>query len=204
MEVPAPAASPSTPARRNGEPQTTVVGRTKPLHRFIKGEPKSIGIAVLFLGCGHFVLGIPLRMDNTENSSTTFSTFWMGIMYITAGLLCIFCENKPSKKLVTACLSVSIVSILGGAANFFVYISSIVNQVLEYNGYFYFNTTEIDPEVDRWMQIHLGQIIITEAMFMVHSVVAGILLIVISAFAGAALRSTKTQAIIRMHNLPSE
>ncbi|XP_066574813.1 membrane-spanning 4-domains subfamily A member 18 [Amia ocellicauda] len=185
-----------TTAEGPGEPQATVVGGHKPLHRFLKGEPTSVGIAVLFLGCGQFIFGIAMKNYDMYVTTFTYIPFWIGLMYIASGLLCIFCEKKPSKTMVTVCLSFCIISVVGGIISLFIYVSSM-------GMIYYHHINDFDHE-DPWIILHYRPLYFMKSVMLAHSVVGVILLMVMCGFAAAALRSSRTQAVIIMRNLPSE
>ncbi|KAG7462764.1 hypothetical protein MATL_G00188250 [Megalops atlanticus] len=192
-----------SPAEDEREPNTTVVVGSKPLHRFIRGEPKAIGVVMLFLGGSLFIFGIPMKMDPVETSSDYFCSFWLGTLFIISGTLYVLAEHTPTKKLVTASMALSIVSILGVILAFFEFIRGMVHTQLPlfHLSYSHNNITE---EEDIALRSHMMQLYGMEGVFMFHCLAGGVLLIVMTAFARTALQSTKTQAIVVMHNLPSE
>uniref|UniRef100_A0A4W5RA48 Si:ch1073-291c23.2 n=1 Tax=Hucho hucho TaxID=62062 RepID=A0A4W5RA48_9TELE len=194
-----------SPAGGIREPHTTTLGGSKPLHRFIRGEPKSIGIVMLFMGSSLFILAIPMRMDPLESSAENFTSFWLGILFIICGLLYVLTEKNTSKQLVTASLALSIISILGVTVAFFEFLKSILN--MQFYRYHYYHSYYDDNITDRvdvpWRKHHTGQLLHLEAVFMYQSLVGMVLLIMMTAFARAALRSSKTQAIVVMNTLPS-
>uniref|UniRef100_A0A4W5RGQ1 Si:ch1073-291c23.2 n=1 Tax=Hucho hucho TaxID=62062 RepID=A0A4W5RGQ1_9TELE len=184
-----------SPAGGIREPHTTTLGGSKPLHRFIRGEPKSIGIVMLFMGSSLFILAIPMRMDPLESSAENFTSFWLGILFIICGLLYVLTEKNTSKQLVTASLALSIISILGVTVAFFEFLKSILN--MQFYRYHYYHSYYDDNITDRvdvpWRKHHTGQLLHLEAVFMYQSLVGMVLLIMMTAFARAALRSSKTQ-----------
>nr|XP_046207923.1 membrane-spanning 4-domains subfamily A member 4A-like isoform X1 [Oncorhynchus gorbuscha] len=178
------------------ETHSATVGGSKPLHRFIRGEPKSIGIVMLFMGSSLFLLAIPMRMDPLESSAENFTSFWLGILFIICGLLYVFTEKNTSKQLVTASLALSIISILGVTVAFFEFLKGILNMQYYHYRYYYSyydditNSTRVDVP---WRKHHTGQLLSLEAVFMYQSLVGMVFLIMMTAFARAALRSSKTQ-----------
>ncbi|XP_048864169.1 uncharacterized protein LOC125738816 isoform X5 [Brienomyrus brachyistius] len=146
-----------------------VVGFSKPLHRFMRADPKSIG----FVFCG--------------------------ILYVLSG-------SRPSKKLVTASLALSIASLITGGLAFMINLSTFIIQRREDIYYYdydinYSNLTDID---DFWGTFHKGQVSCMEGIWLLHCFVGCVILIVMTAFSRAALGSTKTQATVIMYNRPSE
>ncbi|KAM7014904.1 uncharacterized protein LKV04_012326 [Tautogolabrus adspersus] len=96
--------------------QGTSVGGTKPLHRFIKGQPKIIGVIVLILGSSFFIPCISLLF-----LTHVFRIMWgiipsgivLGSLFITCGILFILTQHNPTKKTVTMSLALSIMTVLG-------------------------------------------------------------------------------------------
>ncbi|KAM6976541.1 uncharacterized protein FYW47_001345 [Aplochiton taeniatus] len=136
------------PSPLEGATETTTMGESKPLHRFIRGEPKAVGIVLLILGSSQFILSMPLKLNHIRSSAAQLTGFWMGTLLMVCGLLFILTEIRPSKK--------------------------------------------------------LDMVISLEVVFMVHTLVGGVLLFVLSFFARAALRSTHTGAVVVMTTLPKE
>ncbi|KAM9412444.1 B-lymphocyte antigen CD20-like isoform 1-T4 [Salvelinus alpinus] len=200
-------ASDISPAGGERGPHTTMVGGSKPLHRFIRGEPKSTGIVMMFMGSSLFILGIPMRLDTLMSSAETFTPFWLGILFIISGLLYVLTEKNPSKQLVTASLALSIISMLGVTVAFFEFLKGIlhIRQSHDYYDHYHYdyNATESGRVVVPWRKQHMYQLISLEAVFMYQSLVGMVLLIVMTSFARVALRSSKTQAIVVMQDLPS-
>ncbi|XP_072565425.1 uncharacterized protein [Paramormyrops kingsleyae] len=86
--------------RREAAGDTTeVVGFSKPLHRFMRVDPKSIGVVMLFLGGTQFITGIPMKRDITRNSTNIYSSFWLGILFSICGIIYIISEKRVSKKM---------------------------------------------------------------------------------------------------------
>ncbi|KAJ8013712.1 hypothetical protein DPEC_G00032630 [Dallia pectoralis] len=190
-----------SPPGGRGEPHVTTVGSHKSLHRFIRAEPKCTGIVMLFMGSSFFIFGIPLRKDSLMTSAENYTPFWLGILFIICGVLYLLTERRPSKPLVTASLALSIISILGIVFGFFDFLKGIIHQGMRYHHIHWdIPTNTTGPN---WRNYHSDQVVCMEAIFMCLSLVTMILLIVMTTFARAALRSTKTQAIVIMHNLPS-
>ncbi|XP_064858723.1 uncharacterized protein LOC115144424 isoform X2 [Oncorhynchus nerka] len=181
-------ASDISPAGGEGGPHTTMVGGSKPLHRFIRGEPKSTGIVMMFMGSSLFILGIPMRLDTLMSSAETFTPFWLGI-------------------LVTASLALSIISMLGVTVAFFEFLKGIlhIRQSHDYYDHYNYdyNATESGRVVVPWRKQHMYQLISLEAVFMYQSLVGMVILIVMTSFARVALHSSKTQAVVVMQDLPS-
>ncbi|XP_070688309.1 uncharacterized protein [Pempheris klunzingeri] len=181
---------------------TAVVGGSKPLHRFIKGQPKIIGVTVLVMGSCFFIVSIALM----ENSS--FLHIWtvippgflLAVVFIICGILYIVTEHNPTKKTVTISLALSIVSILCSCWTILHICPSLVHNHYYRHYEFDDNTTENAL----WSSYHVDMGVAVEAIFLFYSIVGAIIFIVMSVFAGAALRSTKSQAIIMMTTTATE
>ncbi|GAA6217680.1 uncharacterized protein LOC108877046 [Lates japonicus] len=82
--------------------QGTTVGGSKPLHRFIKGQPKITGIIVLVLGVSFFVISIAVTGENAYHPAWIWTAippgFLQGTLFIICGILYIVTEHNPTKK----------------------------------------------------------------------------------------------------------
>ncbi|XP_051503449.1 uncharacterized protein si:ch1073-291c23.2 isoform X2 [Myxocyprinus asiaticus] len=179
------------------EPLTTVTGGSKPLHRFLRGEPKSIGIVLMMMGVCLFMFGINMQLDVT-NSADLYSPFWLGALFFICGLLYILSERNPSKKIITASFALSIVSTFGVICACMTFFRAIFEQSMHWS---YSNDTNTEEEL--YAKLHYKPIGIMEQVFLIHSLIGGMLLVTMSFFARSALRSSRTQAVVVMCNLPS-
>ncbi|XP_030575857.1 uncharacterized protein LOC115773325 isoform X2 [Archocentrus centrarchus] len=104
----------SQPRGNNGSLQGTTVGAGKPIHRFLKGQPKILGTIVLILGASFFIFSIVITADSHRRYMWTVipPIFLMGSLLIICGIMYVLTEHNPTKKTVTISLSLSIVSIL--------------------------------------------------------------------------------------------
>uniref|UniRef100_A0A3Q1JAA1 Uncharacterized protein n=1 Tax=Anabas testudineus TaxID=64144 RepID=A0A3Q1JAA1_ANATE len=185
--------------------QGTTVGGSKPLHRFIKGQPKIVGIIVLILGASSFTVTAALNNGLSTHYIWTAIplNFMVGSLFITSGILFILTEHNPTKKIVTASLALSIVTIL-------VAFWSVLHLVVHLEPYSHHrhydysedNTTENNDAV--WQQDSETMGFTMELIFTFYHLVGIIIFIVMSCFAGAALRSTKSQAVVVMTTAPPE
>ncbi|XP_068587237.1 membrane-spanning 4-domains subfamily A member 4D-like [Cebidichthys violaceus] len=185
----------------NANLQGTTVGGSKPLHRFIKGQPKIIGIIALVLGSSFFILSIAIMPDNSVQfiSTTVPPGFLLGTLFIFCGILYILTEHNPTKKTVTISLALSIVTTLGACWTLMHILPNTVHHSY-YRDYEYIedNFTH-GPD---WSYEEM--VTSVEVIFLVYSVVGAIIFIVMACLAVAALRSTKSQAIIVMTTTPDE
>ncbi|XP_026233563.1 uncharacterized protein LOC113174095 [Anabas testudineus] len=184
--------------------QGTTVGGSKPLHRFIRGQPKIVGIIALILGASSFIVSM------TIYSSLPIHYIWtaippgfiVGSLFIISGILFILTEHNPTKKTVTLSLAFSIVAILGAVWSVWHMIPDLVH------GFHYRNHQYIDEhssEADnRWLSNSMAMGLSLEIIFTFYNLVGIIIFIVMSCFAGAALRSTKSQAVVVMTTAPPE
>ncbi|KAL6466374.1 hypothetical protein MHYP_G00241780 [Metynnis hypsauchen] len=186
-----------------GATTQTVTGGSKPLHRFLRAEPKTVGIVMILMGSGLFLFGIPVEMDTLDNSDI-YSYFWLGILYFTCGVLYILAERQPTKKIVTASLALSIISILGSifAAIDFIIVMVVISRSHQYHLYSYYgseNVTQLEAVAEQRYTAAYS----LEAVFLFHSLIGGVILIIMTCFARMALRSSRTQTVVVMRNLPS-
>ncbi|XP_045888842.1 uncharacterized protein LOC123959047 [Micropterus dolomieu] len=190
----------SGPDGNNARLQGTTVGGSKPLHRFIRGQPKTIGIILLVLGSSFFILSIAI---STEHMWTVIPpSILLGALYIICGILYILTEYNPTKKKVTISLALSIVTILGTFWTVMHSLPSLVHNYRHYSDFAEDNDTDIEEA--QWASYYEAMGATVETIFLFYSFVGGIIFIVMSALAGAALRSTKNQAIVVMTASPNE
>uniref|UniRef100_A0A3Q1AIQ6 MARVEL domain-containing protein n=1 Tax=Amphiprion ocellaris TaxID=80972 RepID=A0A3Q1AIQ6_AMPOC len=169
----------SGPGGSDGSVQGTTVGGSKPLHRFIKGQPKIIGTVLLVLGTSFFVSTVALMVDHPVQHYIWTSippSFLMGV-------------------LVTISLALSIVSILATAW-------TLLHTLPDLGHYHYHKSYSVDENFtvseSVWSAYYEAMGVSFEAILVVYCLVGAIIFIVMSALAGAALRSTKSQAIVVM------
>ncbi|XP_076867398.1 membrane-spanning 4-domains subfamily A member 15 isoform X1 [Brachyhypopomus gauderio] len=187
---------------------TTITGGQKPLHRFLRGEPKCVGIVMLLMGFSMFMFGFPLKADRLESSADLFSSFWLGILYAICGALYVQSERAPTKKIITISFALSIISILGTVFAVIDFIKAMANMKFNYHREYYDhdyensngeNTTAVDADSKQRFMQHYN----LEAVFLFQSLVGGVILITMSTFARMALHSSRTQMVVVMRNLPA-
>ncbi|XP_060772864.1 membrane-spanning 4-domains subfamily A member 15 [Neoarius graeffei] len=189
----------SEPMQEIQGPSTQTVGGTKPLHRFLRGEPRTVGIVLLFLGLCLFMFGIPLKGETMETSADLYSPFWLGILYFICGVLYIQSERNTTKKIVTISFALSIIAILGTVVGAIIFIKVLATHSFNYMMYEGpFNDSETDVAMERYTQLYS-----LEAVFLFHSLVAGVILVAMSVFSRLALRSSHTQMFVVMRYPPS-
>lgn len=201
------------PGGNNGSPQntttttTTSTGGTKPLHRFIKGQPKIIGIIVLVLGTSVFtVTAVLVEERDTRFIWTAIPPgFVQGTLYIICGILYILTEHTPTKKTVTISLALSIVSLLATIWTILHVLPNLVHgyywHLLRHSDLLEENVTESDLIATlQYMSMEKS----LEIIFVVKFFSGGIIFIVMSVLGGIALRSTSSQAIVIMTSAPRE
>uniref|UniRef100_G3Q1M4 Uncharacterized protein n=1 Tax=Gasterosteus aculeatus aculeatus TaxID=481459 RepID=G3Q1M4_GASAC len=154
---------------------------SKPLHRFVQREPRSLGIVILIFGCAEVLMGFVLAGQSESLSDRIYITFWQGALFLVCGNLSIYSEIRPSKKMVTVCLAMYVVSLLGLVVSIIFRISHfsrmfIIRQYLHHD--------------------NLDLMIAVECVLLTSSVCVAVLLIILSTVARLALKSTSTQVKI--------
>ncbi|KAM9860735.1 uncharacterized protein ACBR49_000115 [Aulostomus maculatus] len=189
----------SEPAGNDADPRGIAVGGTKPLHRFVKAQPKIIGIIVLVLGASLFLTSITVTGQSPvhQMSAIWVPGFLMGALFIVCGILYVLTEHNPSKKNVTVSLALSIISVLGVCWTTLL----ILPRIIDFH--FYGHVSQQDDEEKRWESFIEAMGITTETVMVFYTLVGGVILVVMSAMAGSALRSTKSQVII-LTSTPNE
>ncbi|XP_053291033.1 uncharacterized protein LOC128451152 isoform X3 [Pleuronectes platessa] len=152
--------------------QGNTVGGSKPLHRFMKGQPKAIGVVVLVLGSSFFIISVAMAKElfNEPLWRTDAPVIIQGILFIICGIMYILAEHNPTKK-----------------------------TTHYYRHYVYGHKEE-----GLWRSDFEAMGRSLEWIFVFYTFVSAIILIVMSTLAGAALRSTKSQAVVMMTAAPPE
>ncbi|XP_077958301.1 B-lymphocyte antigen CD20-like [Gasterosteus aculeatus] len=158
---------------------------SKPLHRFVQREPRSLGIVILIFGCAEVLMGFVLAGQSEALSDRIYITFWQGALFLVCGNLSIYSEIRPSKKMVTVCLAMYVVSLLG-------LVVSIINRIV---------LCKMLTLRHLWDYHNLDLMIAVECVLLTSSVCVAVLLIILSTVARLALKSTSTQVIVQ-HVLP--
>ncbi|KAK5925122.1 hypothetical protein CgunFtcFv8_017671 [Champsocephalus gunnari] len=160
---------------------------SKPLHRFVQREPRDVGIAILIFGCAEVMMGFTLSGERRAFTYFgIYTSFWQGTLFLVCGSLSIYTELRPSKKMVTVCLSMYVVSLLGIIVSFFYRI-----RIFSY-------LTYLKLYRDEYLSLQrLDQIVAIEALLFTCSLFVAGLLIFLCVIARLALKSTRTQIIVR-------
>ncbi|XP_039546473.1 uncharacterized protein si:ch1073-291c23.2 isoform X2 [Pimephales promelas] len=96
------------------EPISVVTGGSKPVHRFLKGQPMCIGTVLVMMAVCMIMFGFAMDVQSDAmTSADMYTPFWLAILFFICGVLYILCEHNPSKKIITASLALSIISTLG-------------------------------------------------------------------------------------------
>uniref|UniRef100_UPI003AADA105 uncharacterized protein n=1 Tax=Centroberyx gerrardi TaxID=166262 RepID=UPI003AADA105 len=177
------------------ETDNVVLLSSKPLHRFIRGEPQILGVVVLIFGCAELLMGFQLARERRENSSRIYIPFWQGALFLISGNLSIYTGLHPSKRMVTVCLAMYVVSLLG----ILVSIGYRIVCLIELSHFRFLYGPYIDEE---WTYNSFEQLLSIEAILFISSVCVSALLIFLSAMARLALKSTNTQVLVQ-HALPA-
>ncbi|XP_075959753.1 uncharacterized protein LOC142962949 [Anarhichas minor] len=170
----------------------TLLMSSKPLHRFIQKEPKSLGIVILIFGCAEILMGFVLSQEGHDTSYQIYIPFWQGALFLACGNLSIYTEMNPSKKMVTVCLAMYVVSILGVVVSVPYRLRCILH--IRYARYGYYS--------DNWGNNNWKQLIGVEGLLFTSSLCVSVLLIFLCAVARLALKSTSTQIIVQHIPLP--
>lgn len=188
----------------NGSVQTTTAGGTKPLHRFIRGQPKIVGVIVLVLGTTIFTVTAVVYEDRDTHYMWTVIPpgFLQGALYIVCGILYILTEHNPTKKTVTISLALSIVTLLGTLWTILHILPDLAHgHYMRHYDIMEENIT--DAEILASLQYeNMGRSL--EVIFLMKFLMGGVIFVVMSTLAGIALRSTNSQAVVVMTTAQSE
>lgn len=162
---------------------------TKPLHRFVQREPKSLGIVILIFGCAELLMGIQLAGDSVKITSCfLYIPFWQGTLFLVCGILSIYTGMHPSKKLVTICLSMYVVCLFG----ILISLGSRIAFMIMIDVSRYWKGYTLSPTPDDKAK----QLLAIEGLLLTSSLCAFGMLVFLCCFARLALKSTRTQLVL--------
>ncbi|XP_016331611.1 membrane-spanning 4-domains subfamily A member 4D-like isoform X2 [Sinocyclocheilus anshuiensis] len=158
-------------------------------------------VVLVMMGIGLFMFAIPMNVQSDAPiSADQLTPFWLGVLFSICGLLYILSERNPSKKMITASLALSIISVIGVLSALVEFSRAIAGIYRTHWVTMYENHTE---EEEIYAEQHYMPMKNMELVFFCHSLIGGVLLVVMTFFARAALRSSRTQAVVVMRELPS-
>ncbi|XP_049993891.1 membrane-spanning 4-domains subfamily A member 4D-like [Alexandromys fortis] len=104
--------------------------------KFLKGEPKDLGVVQVLIALINLILGIIIMTEITDVTSA-FSAFvyapiWGSIMFIISGSLSIAAGMRTTEVLVTISLSFNTISSVVAAATSIISILSVVISAIEF------------------------------------------------------------------------
>ncbi|XP_069483813.1 membrane-spanning 4-domains subfamily A member 8-like [Ambystoma mexicanum] len=108
----------------------------QPLQRFIKGEPKALGVAQILIGVIQMILGIIIATSMGVLLSISVLIgipFWVGIFFIISGSLSIAAERNGRLCLVKGSLGMNIVSALAAFIGIIFYAIDLLICSISYN-----------------------------------------------------------------------
>ncbi|KAK2854228.1 hypothetical protein Q5P01_006889 [Channa striata] len=196
--------SASGPAGNDASHQSTTLGGSKPLHRFMKGQPKLVGIIMLAFGVSFLI--VPLSVNNNSGVHRILTSIspvlLMGTLFLISGILYILTEHNPTKKTVTVSLALSIVTILFAVWSVLQMISGI--RFHHYGHYDYSDDNATETDDTEWSTYSENMGLCLDALFLFYTLASIVIYIIMSSLAGAALRSTKSQAVVVMTTMPTQ
>lgn len=167
---------------------------SKPLHRFVQKEPRSLGIVLVLYGCAELLMGVNLLGEPLRNSNSFYVPFWLGAQFLLCGSLSIFTGASPSKKMVTVCLAMFIVCIFG----IIVATGYRISCFIELSHKLFLD----GPYRDEWAIMRLSQLFGIESILLTSSLGIFVLLIFLSSAARLSLTSSHTQVILQQVQAP--
>ncbi|XP_073343198.1 uncharacterized protein [Pagrus major] len=167
-----------------------VLMSSKPLHRFVRKEPRCLGIVIVIFGCAEVLMGFNLAGENVTTSARIYIPFWQGILFLVCGNLSIYTEIHPSKKMVTVCLAMYVVSLLGilVSVGFRIYCLTFFSY-LKYSAFYYSETV--------WGIYRVHLLYSVEGLLLISSLCVSVLLIFLCVIARLALKSTRFQVVVQ-------
>ncbi|XP_027134935.1 uncharacterized protein LOC113744006 [Larimichthys crocea] len=178
----------TTARDRNQEADQSVLMYSKPLHRFVQREPRTLGIPIVIFGCAEFLMGFFLAIENVMTSYKIFIPYWQGLLFIVCGSLSLYTGLHPSKKMVTVSLAMYIMSILG----------IVVSVGYRIDNFFYLSYLTLWGhwgDYSDWCFYKM--LLAVEIILFISSLCVSVLLIFLCTVARLALKSTRTQVIVQ-------
>ncbi|KAM3613451.1 uncharacterized protein V6R79_026303 [Siganus canaliculatus] len=168
-----------------------VLMSSKPLHRFVQNEPRSLGIVLVIFGMAEFVTMFYLSTGRDITSARIYIPFWQGLLFLICGSLSIYTEIQPSKKMVTVCLAMYVVSLLGIIVSFGfrIHVLVYISHTMDYT----WDDGDLRTQTVLLADILLG----IEGILFTSSLCAFGLLVFLSSVARLALKSTHSQIIVQ-------
>ncbi|XP_060774062.1 membrane-spanning 4-domains subfamily A member 8-like isoform X2 [Neoarius graeffei] len=108
-----------------------------PIHRFLAGQPKALGVVQIMIGLVTLLFGIVLLCDYAPVSVISGNVFWASIAYIATGSLSVAAENKLHPCMVRASLGMNVVSAVFSAVGIAVLITDLF--LMYYCNYSYYD-----------------------------------------------------------------
>ncbi|XP_036427246.1 membrane-spanning 4-domains subfamily A member 15-like isoform X3 [Colossoma macropomum] len=96
-----------------------IVSTGGPLQKFLKGEPKALGIVQIMIGLLTFLLGILITYYRPALSAYSGIVFWGALVYISTGSLAVSASNKLH-HCVGLTMSVLVVLLIFSIVQFFI------------------------------------------------------------------------------------
>lgn len=166
---------------------------SKPLHRFVQREPRCLGIVIVIFGCAELLNGFHLVKEKAVTSSGIYIPFWQGFLFLICGNLSIYTEMRPSKKMVTVCLAMYVVSIFG-------ILVSLGYRIFCFSDYSYLRYRA--RRMEEWFSHRVDQLLGVEGILFTSSLCVFVILIFLCSVARLALKSTHTQVIVQLIQSP--
>ncbi|XP_041800410.1 uncharacterized protein LOC121611784 [Chelmon rostratus] len=194
MEDTVSTATERTTGKNGGEgADQRVLMSSKPLHRFIQQEPKSLGIVIVIFGCAELLMGFNLATESTVTSYNIYIPFWQGLLFLVCGNLSIYTEAHPSKRMVTVCLAMYLISLFG----IIVSAGYRIHCFLHYSWLRHRMYWAHEWMTDDWSLRRGDQLTGVEGLLFTSSLCVFVLLIFLCVIARLALKSTRTQVIVQ-------
>ncbi|XP_013863541.1 membrane-spanning 4-domains subfamily A member 4D [Austrofundulus limnaeus] len=183
MEDTEPTTRPKTAGGDGNQVTNDTLMSGKPLHRFVQREPRCLGIVLLLFAFPELMMGFVLADVKLYSSNNIYIPFWQGTLFSLCGILSIYTELHPSKKMVSACLSMYAVALVG------------ILVSLGYRIHFFL----LHPyTMYRFsLQINVDLVAYVEGILFTSSLCVLGLLIFLIVIARFALKSTHTQLIVQ-------
>ncbi|XP_073343201.1 uncharacterized protein [Pagrus major] len=147
-------------------------------------------IVIVIFGCAEVLMGFSLAGESVNTSAHIYIPFWQGILFLVCGNLSIYTEIHPSKKMVTVCLAMYVVSLLG-------ILVSVGYRIycLAFFSYLRYRSSSYSGQ--GWGKYRENLYHGVEGLLLISSLCVSVLLIFLCVIARLALKSTRFQVIVQ-------
>ncbi|XP_058258315.1 membrane-spanning 4-domains subfamily A member 4A-like isoform X3 [Hemibagrus wyckioides] len=109
----------------------------RPLHKFLKGEPKALGTVQIMIGFLMILFGIVMAIFPRSLSVYTGVVFWGSLFHITTGSLAVAASNNLNSCVVNATLVLNIINAIATGIAIVVFSFDFIFVIYVFNACYY-------------------------------------------------------------------